>query len=524
MELCAFLLSCGPTMSNIPPSLRPPTESEIQSCAREYHIDLTDEEVASFSDLLPDLLDSYERIDELDGRPDRASVPMTGNRNASLHDPESDPLNAWVTRCEVGSTADGPLSGYRVALKDNISLAGVPLTCGSRVLEGYTPDYDAPIVRRLLNDGATIVGKANMDDMAQAGSGELSASGPVLNPRDTTRLAGGSSSGGAAVVAADEADITVGTDQGGSARIPAAWCGCVGLKPTYGLVPYTGIVGVGHTLDHVGLLASDVRDCALSLDSIAGEDSLDPRQPVDSECTTRGFAAATTEDHSELVIGVVEEGFGREQSDSAVDECVLGALETLEDECDAVETCPVSIQWHIDALDIWTAVLVQEHASLVRDEGVGSYVRGAYDTDFAAAFAAGRRARGNQFQLIHKLILVLGEYLSETYHRRYYHRAQNLRRKVRAAYDSAIEEVDVLAMPTALTTAIEVRESASSREIFDRAFTVTNTAPFNLTGHPSISIPCGTVEGLPVGLMFTGSYGSDGSLLRATHAAEQTLS
>jgi amidase len=241
-------------MSEQPPNVQPPTPEEIREKAAAHHIDLTDEEVEDFAAIVPGVLAGYERLDELvDPRP---RIEHTDRDPGYKPGPEEDPLNAFVTKCRVSGADDGPLAGYEVGIKDNVAVAGVEMTLGSKLFEGYVPSTDATIVTRLLDAGATITGKLNMEDMAFSGSGELSATGPVLNPRDENHIAGGSSSGSAAAVASGAVDVAIGGDQGGSIRIPASWSGIVGHKPTHSLVPYTGIVGLGRSFDHAGPMAS----------------------------------------------------------------------------------------------------------------------------------------------------------------------------------------------------------------------------------------------------------------------------
>ena len=221
----------------------------------------------------------FERFEQLDQSSEVPAGSRYGDRDpGSRPTQEADPLNAIVRRCSVKGSPSGRLAGKRVGLKDNICVAGIPSTSGSRVMAGYVPDMDATIVTRLLDAGAEIVAILNMDDFAFSGSGHISAYGPVLNPHDREHLAGGSSGGSAAALYYDDIDMTIGCDQGGSIRTPASWCGVVGLKPTFGLVPYTGIFSADATIDHVGPMGRSAVDVALMLEVIAGRDPLDPRQ------------------------------------------------------------------------------------------------------------------------------------------------------------------------------------------------------------------------------------------------------
>ena len=485
-------------MPESPPNIRPPTTEEIRNIASNYHITLSEDEVTDFAAVIDEILEGYERIDEL---PDPKPEVKYHHRDPGYKPgPEEDPLNAFVTKCEVQGADDGPLSGYEVGLKDNVSLAGVEMTLGSKLMEGYVPSTDATIVTRLLDAGATITAKLNMEDMALSGSGELSATGPVLNPHDDDYIAGGSSSGSAAAVGSGEADVAIGGDQGGSIRIPASWSGIVGHKPTHSLVPYTGIAGLGRSFDHAGPMGSTVEDCARVLDVIAGEDGLDPRQ---GKVPTQEYTDGLGRDPDEITVGVLKEGFGHEQSEDGVDEMVRGALDSFASA--GAELTEVSVPMHLDGLPIWNAIGLEEIAATVDSECVGHYSDGFYDTQFADAFGRARRAQANDYLTTMKLTLVLGQYLADEYRGHYYAKGQNLSRQLATAYDDALADVDVLAMPTTPQTAHEVNRDISRVEAIDRALNMLpNTAPYDNTGHPAISVPAGTSQGLPVGLMFVG--------------------
>jgi len=502
-------------MSESPPNVRPPTEAEIRDLAERHYIELPDEELADYAAAIEGLLEGYERLDTL---PDPKPEVKHHHRDPGYKPgPEEDPLNAFVTKCEVRGADDGPLAGYEIGLKDNVSVAGVEMTLGSKLFEGYVPTIDATIVTRMLDAGATITAKLNMEDMALSGSGELSATGPVLNPRDTDHIAGGSSSGSAAAVAAGEVDVAIGGDQGGSIRIPAAWSGIVGHKPTHGLVPYTGVAGLGRSFDHTGPMAESVADCARVLDVIAGADGLDPRQ---GSVPTQAYEDALDPDPEGLTIGVLEEGFGHEESEPAVDSTVREALSAFEDA--GAELREVSVPMHTDGLAIWNAIGLEEIAATVDAECVGHYAGGFYDTAFADAFGRARRAGADDYLTTMKLTLIAGEYLSEQYRGHYHAKAHNLSRKLAGEYDAVLEDVDVLAMPTTPQTAHEVDRSISRLEAIDRALNMLpNTSPYDNTGHPAISVPAGLADGLPVGAMFVGDPFDDATVLRVGRAFEE---
>src|SRR5207244_2124236 len=262
--------------------------------------------------------------------------------------------NAWYYKSEVHGASPGKLRGKRIALKDNVCLAGVPMMNGASTLEGYVPDVDATIVTRVLDAGGTIMGKVHCEYFCFSGGSHTSAAGPVQNPRKPGYSAGGSASGSAAVVPAGEVDMAIGGDQGGSIRIPAAYCGVYGLKPTYGLVPYTGIFPVEMTLDHTGPMTATVADNALLLEVLAGPDGLDPRQV---NVKTAAYTNALTADARGMKIAVVKEGFGHASSEADVDVLVRKGAATFKQLGAQVDE--VSIPLHLAGPAIWTPIAVE---------------------------------------------------------------------------------------------------------------------------------------------------------------------
>src|SRR5947209_14263832 len=252
-----------------------PTIEQLREIAQTYGLHLSDTDLESFTGLMSAGIESYRRIDQLTEPTLAVRYPRTGGYRPSA---DENPLNAWYQKCTIKGASSGILAGKRLAINANVCVAGVPMMNGSAALEGYTPEFDATIVTRILDAGGEIVGKAVCEHLCFSGSSFTSDTGPVHNPHDPTRSAGGSSSGSAALVAAGEVEMAIGCDQGGSIRIPSSWSGAYGLKPTYGLVPYTGVFPIELTLDHAGPIAGTVADVAGLLQVIAGEDQLDPRQ------------------------------------------------------------------------------------------------------------------------------------------------------------------------------------------------------------------------------------------------------
>ena len=497
-----------------------PTIDDLAELAADYELSLELEDLESFQSLMAGNLASYDRLDELT----EPSLPVAYPRSPGCRpQPEDNPLNAWYWRSEIKGAASGPLRGKTLAIKDNVCVAGVPMMNGSQVLEGYVPEVDATIVTRILEAGGTILGKAVCENFCFSGGSHTCATPPVRNPHDPSRTTGGSSSGSGALVATGEVDLAIGGDQGGSIRIPSSWCGICGLKPTYGLVPYTGAFPIEATVDHLGPMARTVADLALLLEVLAGPDGLDPRQSAG--LTGEAYSRALTGDVHGLRIGVVAEGFGwPELSEAAVDASVRSAADALAQL--GAEVTPVSIPWHRDGRHIWNAIAIEGATLLmVLGNSMGSNWKGHYTTSLLDAYARGRRARVNDFPETVKNVMLLGRYMQDRYHGRYYAKAQNLARRLRAAYDEALHGHDLLLMPTLPMKATGIPAADASREeSVTRALEmIPNTCPFDVTGHPAISVPCAMSGGLPVGLMLVGRLGEDATVLRAADAFQRQV-
>jgi amidase len=339
----------------------------------------------------------------------------------------------------------------------------------------------------------------------------------VHNPHRHGYSAGGSSSGSAALVAAGEVDMAIGGDQGGSIRIPASFCGIYGMKGTWGLVPYTGVMPIESTIDHTGPMAATVADCALLLEVLAGPDGLDPRQ---AGCTTARYTEALGRGAAGLKIGVVTEGFGWANSETVVDESVRGAAARFRDMGAIVEE--VSIPMHRIGKDIWAPIgneglMVQ----MMHGNGMGFNWKGQYTLSMLDAHAAWRE-RANDLSDTLKVSMFVGEYFTRFYRGRYYAKAQNIARRLRAAYDEALARYDLLLMPTLPMVATELPPPGAALPLYvQRAFEmIANTAPFDVTGHPAMSLPCGMGGGLPVGLMLIGKYWDESTIFAAAAAFE----
>src|SRR5262245_36681956 len=422
-------------------ALRRPTADDFRHLAATHHFELTNDELEAYQALMPTM---FTALDALDQAPANRPEITYCERNPGRRPPrQEDPFNAIVRRCSVKGAQSGKLTGKRVGIKDNVCIAGIPMTCASLVLDGYVPDIDATIVSRILAAGGEITAILNMDNFAFSGGGDTSAYGPTRNPHNPEHLAGGSSGGSGTALYYDDIDLTIGGDQGGSIRIPASFCGVVGLKPTHSLVPYTGIVGIDPTFDHAGPMARSVADVALLLEVIAGKDPMDPRQ---YDVPLQPYTQVLGKDIRGIKLGVVREGFGTPVSEADVDAKVRDAVKALR-ELDA-EVHEVSIPAHREAGGITWALITEGMTALVYGNGVGHHWKGLYNVSFANALGKSLQAQAQDLPPQVKFVVMMGTYLNRAYHGRLYAKAQNQRRALRAAYDQVLEQVDVLVMPT----------------------------------------------------------------------------
>ena len=496
-------------------ALRIPTKEDLRNLARTNHFELSEEEMAAFQQLTPGMFQLYEQLYQM---PEARQPIKYPDRDPGYRPSrEEDPYNAIIQRCTLRGASSGKLAGKRVGLKNNVCVAGMPMTCASLVLEDYVADTDATIVTRLLDEGAEITALLNLENFALSGAGDTSTFGPVLNPHNPEYLAGGSSGGSGAALYYDDIDITIGGDQGGSIRIPASWCGVVGLKPTFGLVPYTGIFGIDNTFDHAGPMTRTVADAAVTLEAIAGKDPLDPRQ---GEVPVESYTEALGQGIKGLRIGVLSEGFGTPGSEPDVDAAVNKAIGILS-ELGAV-TSEVSVPAHKEAPAIVQSLVLEGATALIQSNGMGYHWDGLYNPSLAESLGKSRRTQGDDLPPTTKLFLMLGTYMQEHYHGRMYAKAQNLRPRLRASYDLALEQFDLLALPTVPVKAYKHDPDLDVLGIVAHSLNMNgNTAPFNQTGHPAISVPCGKSNGLPIGLMLVGRRFEDATVLRGAHAFEQ---
>jgi amidase len=457
------------------------TERALLELAAQHRLDLAPADVPTYRAHVEQFVATLERLHAL-----ADDVPEARARGTP---PGANPLNAWAWRCNIAGP-DGPLAGRRIAIKDNICVAGVPMRVGSSMLDGYVPRFDAPLVERLLGAGATIAGKSECEALCFSSGSHTAVSGPVRNPHDPARSAGGSSGGSAVLVATGEVDLAIGTDSAGSIRTPSSYCGVYGLKPTAGLVPTDGIFPLERTLDCAGPIARTLADLALVLDAIA--DAPPPRG-------------------TGLRIGLLREGFGWPSSEPDVDEAVRAVLgERVE---------PVTIPLHRDGVDIWASIAMEgAYETIIRGHGGGTNTRTWSDPEMIRTLAGASLDLSPSATL-----MVLSGALAAQAGSAHYAVARRLARRLARAYDEALADFDVLAMPTnpmkppplpASDAPLEVRIARSTEPIL-------NTCPFNVTGHPALSAPWARAGALPVGVMLVGRRHGERDLLRVAAALEQ---
>ncbi len=414
-------------------------------------------------------------------------------------------------RIREGNTT--PLTGIPLVLKDNMCTEGISTTCSSRMLEGFVPPYTATAARKLLDAGAVMVGKSNMDEFAMGSSTENSAFFPTHNPWDASRVPGGSSGGSAATVAAGETLIALGSDTGGSIRQPASFCGVVGIKPTYGTVSRYGLIAFASSLDQIGPLASNVTDAALTLNTISGYDSMDS---TSIQRDTPDYTQALVPDVRGMKIGVVKEMFG-EGVEPQVRDTVLEAARVLE-QAGAIVDWEVSLSLTEYALPVYYILAPSEASSnLARYDGV----KYGYSWDGAADMWEGmERTRQHGFGPEVKRRILLGAYaLSSGYYDAYYRKAQQVRTLIRREYEDAFTRFDVLLAPTSPTLPFGLGERTNDPLAMYLADIC--TIPVNIAGVPAVSLPCGFVDGLPVGLQLIGPSLGEEAIIRAAYTYEQ---
>ncbi len=406
----------------------------------------------------------------------------------------------------------GPLTGIPMQLKDNMSTRGVATTCSSRMLEGFVPPFDATVTLQLYDAGAVLLGKGNLDEFAMGSSTENSALFPTRNPWDTDRVPGGSSGGPSAAVAAAECVFSLGSDTGGSIRQPAALCGVVGMKPTYGAVSRYGLIAFASSLDQIGPITKDVADCALVLNAIAGHD---PRDSTSIDFQPPDYTNALTGGLNGVRLGVPKEYFAA-GIEPGVEDSVREAIGVLEGLGASVEETSLPHTGY--ALAVYYILAPSEaSANLARYDGV-KYGYSAQDAE--TMWDALEQTRQQGFGPEVKRRIMLGTYaLSAGYYDAYYLKAQRVRTIIRREFMDVFERFDALVMPTSPSVAFKLGEK--TQDPVQMYLNDILTMPANIAGIPAISVPCGLSDGLPVGLQVMGKPMGEQTILRVAHAYEQ---
>jgi len=495
-------------------SVQKPTSAQIADLAAQVgyaDIAAAPEEYTAMISGMVGVLDALNAIPEPEVLVSRDTVDYT------VPTVVEDPYHAWEVRTSIQGADSGLLAGVRLGVKDSILVAGVPMRNGSKELESFVPNEDATIVTRALAAGAEVIGKTTNEYFCMSGGSHTAASGVVHNPHRMGYSSGGSSSGSAVALVTGDADMTFGADQAGSIRMPASWSGVVGLKPTYGLVPYTGIGTLDGYFDHVGPMTRTVADNARLLTVIAGSDGIDFRQ---KDIVVGDYLSRINDGVKGLKIGVLTEGFGTENAEAEVDKTVRDTVEALRQQGAIVEE--VSIPLHSLGGALWTAIAIEGMAETVlRNQGLGFGRPDYYPVDMMQHLFD-HKGDADAHPANVRLFTLVGKYVDQQAGRLHYAKAVNRARTLRAAYDAELARFDVLVTPTTPQTARPLPDPnhGAGAAIGASIEMSTNTTPFNITHHPAISVPCGTVDGLPVGIQLIGKHFDEATLFQVGQAIE----
>jgi amidase len=442
--------------------------------------------------------------------------------------PSEDPLNAWMWKCNIAGESQGLLTGKTVSFKDHIAVAGMPMSFGAFALDGLVSDFDATVVTRVLQAGGTVIGKNVMNGLSGGfgTGGGVGDYGRPLNPHNHEHVTGGSSSGSGAAVAGGEVDISFGGDQGGSIRIPAAFCGTLGLKPTFGLISHFGIgFGSDQSIDHTGPMARTAEDTATALQVTAGRDGYDPRQTADVPLQL-DVLSQLADGVSGKRVGVLQEGF--DGAEPEVRDLVLAAIDVLARAGAVVSKIHVPEHREVDAA---LNALTAEGALAVFKTGFfGAWSRTYYPTTLITAINQMWATHADALSPRTKLSLIAAELSRRNYQGRVYAKGQNVRPSYIRAYDAALQDVDVLVMPTCLMTAPKNHRPPSYLEALEdnlasaNSEVTANTLQFDYTGHPALAVPVGkSTNGLPASMQLVGRMFDDPLLLRVAYAYEHSV-
>jgi len=494
---------------------------EIEELGEVFDITVTSDEIDWVTDYVNSGLSGLDDVDKL-------SVSESSDLDArSWSDPVNDPYNALNVTCDVPPADDhsGLLDGLTIGLKDNIMVANVPMSGASKVLQGFVPSADAVLVERLRKTGGHITAKTNLMEFAAGRENtELTPTKLTRNPHNKAYWAGGSSGGSATAVSRGTVDVALGTDTGGSIRAPAAYCGIVGLKPTYGLVPLHGVIENTYSQDHVGPMTNTVEEAARVLTAIAGKSRYDPsslQAAALDEYRIGGYLEAVQEPigPDELTVGILKDGLEAPDVSSGIKAQTKQAIDTLSDECVTFETVSIEhFEYERPVKNIVSQVELADHWR----SGGAAYRRSpgeSVDEKYQSSFASRIKSLNETLGVGYKSRLLIGAYVISEENGRLYTRAQAARDLIRAEYDSALSNVDVLVSPTRPVTAPRADEGKVGQNVD----TSINTRGANVTRLPAITLPNGFVNGLPAGLQLIGPAFREDTLLSAAQCVESLL-
>jgi amidase len=498
------------------------SEEKIRLCGEQLGFKLDKNLLTEYTNIINGGLAVYEELHKQPNYQPLVNYPRTPGYRPSLSENK---YGAWAMKTSLKVKEKGKLAGKKIVLKDNIALAGVKMMNGAKFLETHTPDIDATVAVRILEEGGEIVGKAHCEYLCCSGGSHTNAQGSVKNPYNMDHSSGGSSSGCGVIVSIREADMAVGGDQGGSIRIPSCWCGIYGMKPTHGLVPYTGAMGMEHTIDHLGPMTNSVYDNALFLEVLAGRDGFDTRQTFG--CPEHGKTNYVQESGCDkpikdeplkgITIGVLKEGFwGLEKE---VDEKVLSSIEHFKTLGATVKE--VSIEMHKLGGAIFSGIFYQGFLS----EFKGKFGhKDLYDLSTVNAFDKWTLNPDILSETI-KVCLTTGQFLQNEYQNQFYAKTRNLARKFKEDYEKCLtDECDVVVMPTLPIAPTKLPETNCdlTSNLTSGFNMIANTAGINATGHPAMTVPCGMVNGLPIGMMLVSKDYQESLIYKVAYAFEQT--
>ncbi|XP_057303712.1 amidase-like [Hydractinia symbiolongicarpus] len=499
-----------------------PSIDDLKKLNERHNLGCNEDELKEYQSIMKNTVAAYNFIDDQE-IPSYVSK-YGGNREYLRPEGDENKYNAWYVKCNIEGATSGKLAGKKVAIKDNIAVANIPMMNGSKVVEGYIPEYDATIVQRILKAGGTICGKTTCEDLCMSGASYMTTYGPVHNPCNVEYSAGGSSSGSAVVVAIGDSDMAIGGDQGGSVRVPCSNCGIVGLKPTHGLVPYTGAAPYIPCLDHLGPMATTVSECALLLEVIAGYDNgFDYRQRPFEVPEYSKLIFPHVKPSRKLNIGILQEGVDLcDENVQKVFDISLGLLK----KCEHLKVEYTNLSKHSIAEHLSAAMCGSGTYSCMFDGfGFGTAVSGMQSHTMVEKFRLGLQEHSKEMPEVGKVYMLLGSYLHEKYGPYHFAKSSTLTAHLSLEYTTLLKEHDVLVMPTATKTACKLpkEDDSITLKITNALNMMANTEIFNITGHPALSLNCGYDGDLPVGLMIVGKHFDDVGVLNAASIFEDVF-